>query len=369
MEDFYKILGLEKGASADDVKKAYRKLALKYHPDVNKTKEAEEKFKEINEAYAVLSDEKKRQQYDTYGHENFNQRYTQDDIFRDFDFEQVFRDFGINFGGGGFGGSVFDDIFGTQNQSSRGDVGSDILTHASITLEEAYMGIDKKVRLKHVIACSICKGSGAEPGSNIVTCKTCNGNGQVRATQRTIFGIMQTVTVCPRCNGSGKSVEKPCSNCRGNGKVVTENTIDISIPKGIENGTQLRVKGMGDYGRNRIGDLYVEVSIQKNKQFQRDGDDLMCDTNIPFYTAIIGGRISIDTLNGKKEVNIRAGTQNGDTLVLDGQGMPHFKSNNHYGDLIVNIKIDIPTSITKEQHEIISKFEELDKKKKKFGIF
>lgn len=368
MEDFYKILGVEKNASVDDIKKAYRKLALKYHPDVNKTKEAEEKFKEINEAYAVLSDEKKRQQYDTYGHDNFNQRYSQDDIFRDFDFEQVFRDFGINFGGGGFSDNIFNDIFSNGQRSSGGDIGSDILAHVDISLEEAYNGVDKKIKLKHVIVCNICKGSGAEPGSNIVTCRTCNGNGQVRATQRTIFGIMQTVAPCPKCNGSGKSIEKACSNCRGNGKIVLENTIDISIPKGIENGTQLRVKGMGDYGKNRTGDLYVEVSIQKNRVFQRDRNDLLCDINIPFYAAILGGKTSINTLNGVKDVSIKPGTQNGDTIVLYGSGMPRFRSN-QYGDLIIKIHVDIPTNISKEQHELISKFEELDKKKKKFGIF
>ena len=366
MEDFYKILDVEKGSSIEDIKKAYRKLALKYHPDVNKTKEAEEKFKEINEAYAVLSDPQKRTQYDTYGREGFNQRYTQEDIFRNFNFEQVFRDFGINFGGD----DLFGDIFGfsQRGSSQNADVGNDILTRVNISLSEAYTGVNKKIHLRHVMRCSTCSGSGAQAGSSAVTCTTCNGNGQVRITNRTVFGMVQSISICPKCAGSGKRIEHPCSACRGSGKMVSDNTIDVSIPKGVEDGMRLRLKGMGDFGKSHIGDLYVEVSVNNRGSFEREGKDLLKDITIPFHIAILGGNINIETLSDTKIVEIKPGTQNGDTLVIQGSGMPEFKSN-RYGDLILRLNIEMPKSLTKEQRDLILKFQELDTKKKKFGIF
>ncbi len=367
-EDFYKVLGLDKGASLDDIKQAYRRLALKYHPDVNKSKEAEEKFKEINEAYAVLSDPEKRKQYDAYGPDAFNQRFTQEDIFRGFDFEKVFRDFGFNFGSDDFGSSIFEDMFGFSHSARNADMGNDILARVNITLKEAYTGTEKKLRVKHVAICETCGGSGAEPGSRVVKCDKCNGTGQVKITRRTPFGIMQTISACPKCGGSGKVFEKVCHSCGGSGKRVVEQTIDVSIPKGVEDGMRLRVRGMGDYGKDRSGDLYVEVHVQKSPDFERSDENIYTSVHVPFYTAMTGGRISVPTLEGNKEIDIEEGTQPDARVVLKGYGMPLFRSSGK-GDEIVTIKIDMPKSLTKEQRELAARFEELDKKKKRFGLF
>ncbi|EQD43531.1 chaperone protein DnaJ [mine drainage metagenome] len=367
-EDFYKVLGVENGASLDEIRQAYRKLALKYHPDVNKDKKAEEMFKEINEAYAVLSDPEKRKQYDAYGPDAFNQRYTQEDIFRGFDFEKVFRDFGFNFGSGDFGSSIFEDMFGFSHGTRNADVGNDILARVNVTLKEAYSGTEKKIRVRHVAVCETCGGSGAEPGSKVVKCDKCNGAGQVKITRRTPFGIIQTISACPKCGGSGRTFERACRSCSGAGKKVVEQNIDVSIPKGVDDGLRLRVKGMGDYGKDRRGDLYVEMHVQSSADFERDGENLYTTVHVPFYTAMLGGKISVPTLEGDKEVHIGEGTQSDARIVIKGYGMPIFRSSGK-GDEIATIKVDIPKSLSKEQKDLAAKFEELDKRKKKFGIF
>ncbi len=370
-KDFYEVLGVSKNASADEIKGAYRALALKYHPDVNKSKAAESDFKLINEAYAVLSDPEKRQQYDTYGPEAFSRRYTEQDIFRNFDFDKVFRDMGINIGFGGMGGSendIFSNLFGFHGAAQNNDMGNDILAEVSITLKEAYTGTSKKVRVRHVAKCDRCNGSGAEPGSRIVSCPKCNGTGQLKSTRRTVFGVMQSISVCPKCGGTGKSFEKGCRACGASGKKVCEETIDIEIPKGIETGMRLRVKGMGDFGRERTGDLYIDVNVQRDRSFARSGSDLHSEQSIPFYIAILGGRAKVQTMDGDKEISVHGGTQNGEKIVLNGYGMPHFKSSGN-GDQVITIKVDIPKSITREQAELIKRFEESDSKGKKFGIF
>lgn len=372
-KDFYDVLGVDKKASQDDIKKAYRALALKLHPDVNKSKDAEEHFKEINEAYAVLSDPEKRAQYDAYGPEGFSQRFSEQDIFRNFDFDKVFRDMGINinfggFGGDDFGNDIFGNLFGFSNASRGQDIGNDILAQISITLDDAYKGIDKKIRVRHVAKCDHCSGTGAEPGSKIVTCSKCNGSGQIRSTRRTMFGVMQTVSACPKCNGSGKTFEKVCRVCSGTGKKVTEETIDISIPKGVESGMRLRVRGMGDYGKARTGDLYVEINIQKDRRFVRENSNLYIEQNIPFYVAILGGNVNVPTMSGNKEISVHEGAQNGERITLSGYGMPHFKSGGS-GDEIITLRVDIPRNLSKEQKDLIKEFENLDSKKKKFGIF
>ena len=369
MEDFYKILGVEKNATADEIKKAYRNLALKYHPDVNKSKSAEEKFKEINEAYAVLSDAEKRKEYDAYGPEGFNQKFTQEDIFRNFDFEKVFRDFGINFGNDeDFGRGVFGDLFGFSSNRKEEDQGSSILARADITLEDAYKGTVKKIRLRHVLKCDNCGGSGAEPGSNIIKCDKCGGVGQIKTTRRTMLGIMQTISVCPKCRGTGKIFEKPCRSCGGTGKKVGEQTIDVDIPKGVENGTRLRLRGMGDYGKSGSGDLYVEINVLKNPKFERKGNDLYTELHIPFYTAILGGKVKVQTFEGERELTINEGTQNNSKVTLSNYGMPEPRGNRK-GDEVVIIKVDMPKNLSKEQKELIRRFEELDSKKKIFGLF
>lgn len=364
--DYYNVLGIGKNANAEDIKKAYRNLALKYHPDVNKDSEAESKFKEINAAYAVLSDPEKRRQYDAYGPDAFQQRYTQQDIFRDFDFDKVFRDMGFNFGMDDFGPDIFSNLFGVQRRQS--DRGNDILAKVSLTLKEAYTGTDKRIRVRHVAICEHCDGKGSEPGSNILTCSKCNGRGQVAMTTRTPFGIMQTVTPCQKCGGSGKTFEKPCKECNAQGRKVIEQTINVSMPKGIDDGMQLRLKGMGDYGKARAGDLYVEAHVNDDGVFERDGNDLHMMQRIPFYTAMLGGTVTVPTLHGDKEVKIDEGVQNDDEIVMRGEGMPNFKGTGK-GDQIVTLKVEMPKGMTNEQKDLIKKFRELDGKKKKFGIF
>ncbi len=366
--DFYEVLGVGKGASADEIKKAYRNLALRYHPDRNKDKNAENIFKEINEAYAVLSNQEKRRQYDAYGPEGFSQRFSEQDIFRDFDFDKVFRDIGFSFGTGSM-----DDIFGSffgfgRGARMRDDIGNDILARADMTLKEAYTGVEKRLMVKHVVRCGRCGGSGAEPGSRVSACGKCNGTGQVKTTARTPFGIMQTVTACQKCGGSGQAFEKVCRECGGAGRRVEEQTITVSIPKGVATGIRLKLAGMGDFGRGRTGDLYVETNVEPDGLFERAGDDVRVDAHIPFYTALLGGTASVHTLSGAQEVRIEEGITDGTEIILKGKGMPRFKRQG-YGDEVVIIRVDMPRAMSKEQRDLIKRFEELDSKKKKFGIF
>ncbi len=366
-KDFYEVLGVGKSASQDEIKKAYRELALKYHPDRNKDSSAEERFKEINESYAVLSDPEKRRQYDAYGPEGFSRRYTQQDIFRDFDFNKVFRDMGFGFGSGDIN-DIFGSMFGFGAGQQRGDVGNDILARVDMTLQEAYSGADKRIRLRHVMKCERCNGNGAEPGSKVLACPKCGGRGQVSSTIRTPFGAMQTVTQCPKCGGSGKSLEHPCRECGGHGRKVSEQTITVSIPKGVDDGMQLRLAGMGDFGARRTGDLYIEAHIGQDGMFNREGEHVRVEARIPFYTALLGGTVSVPTLSGDQKIEISEGTADGTEVLIRGKGMPRFKRTG-YGDEVVTVRIEMPKSMTKEQRDLIKRFEELDTKKKRFGIF
>jgi molecular chaperone DnaJ len=364
-EDYYKVLGVSKSASPDDIKKAYRELALKFHPDINKDPKSKIKMQEINEAYAVLSDPDKRKQYDAYGPEQFTQRYSQEDIFRNFNIDEVFKNMGIdlNFGSD----DIFSNLFGFQTQQ-RGDFGSDILARIDVTLQQAAKGTEKDVYVRHVMRCESCKGSGAEPGSKIITCDRCNGRGQTKTQRSTPFGVMQTIATCPKCGGVGKVPSKICSSCRGSGKRQEENRIKISIPKGVETGTRLRVKGMGDYGKDRAGDLYVDINVLLDKVFKRIGDDVHVDVNVPFYIAALGGEIAVPTLDGEKKAKVNEGTPSDTTIILKGQGIPHFNRGG-IGDEIIRVVIDVPKHLTKEQREYLEKFADMDTKKKKFGLF
>ncbi|MCL4389273.1 MAG: molecular chaperone DnaJ [Candidatus Marsarchaeota archaeon] len=370
-EDYYDVLGVPRTASQDDIKRAYREIALKFHPDRNPSKSAEEKFKKANEAYAVLSDPEKRKQYDTFGPEGFNQRFTQEDIFRNFNIEDVLRQMGIDFGFSPFGNNdLFGNIFGFQQKGgNRGDIGNDILARVDVSLYDAAHGVDKEIYVRHVVRCNTCKGTGAEPGSRIVVCSKCGGKGQVSTTRRSPFGIMQTISTCPACNGEGKTPSKRCRACGGTGKSQTENKIKVSIPKGVDTGTRLRVRGMGDYGRDRQGDLYVDVNVMKDRQFIREGTTIYANVHVPFYVAALGGQITVPTLYGDKEETISEGTQSGSTITLKGQGMPRLNATGT-GDEIATIVVDVPKHLSKEQREHLEKLAELDgSKKKKFGIF
>ncbi len=372
--DYYEILGVPKGASADQIKQAYRRLALQHHPDRNKAPESTEKFKEISEAYAVLSDEKKRAQYDQYGHAGFDQMYSQEDIFRsaDFsDFEDVFRSFGID-PFGGFGGGMFGDIFGFR--SGRGgqrggrmrEYGADLETSVEITLEEAAKGLKKDISYHRSKACSRCSGSGSEPGSSRSTCPACNGRGQVQQTRRAGPMAFYTVTTCGRCRGEGTTVEKPCRSCGGSGKASSNEHIKVGIPPGVQSGMRLHLDGLGEYGRDGPGDLFVRVYVRQHERFERRDDDLWMDAPISFARAAMGGEIDVPTLTGSAKLHIPLGTESHTVFRLKGEGMPRLGRGGK-GDEMVRVLIDVPKKLSGKQKELLRQFDEEGKKKE--GLF
>ncbi len=364
-EDYYSILGVPRNATQDEIKRAYRELALRYHPDRNKSKEAEEKFKQINEAYAVLSDPEKRRQYDAYGPEQFSQRYSSEDIFRGFDFGDIFRDLGIDIGFGNFSDfsnidNLFDTLFsgGFETRKRSAEEGQSILYRLDIPLEDVANGAEKEIVIRHIKKCERCNGTGAEPGSRIIKCDRCNGTGYITTVRNSIFGRIQTTTVCDKCGGTGKVYEKPCKVCHGKGGIVGEDKVVVKIPPGIEDGMRLRLKGMGDYGKGGAGDLYIEVHIQKHKIFGREGDNIYAEVDVPFYTAMLGGRIDVPTLHGTKTIEIEPGTQPGTKITLRGEGLKAFRGN-RIGDEIVTINVNFPKYLTNEERELIERFRDL----------
>jgi len=352
--DYYELLGVERGASGEQIKKAYRKMAVKYHPDKNPDDpEAEDRFKEISEAYEVLADEEKRAAYDRYGHAAFSQGggmgrgaggfHDPFDIFRD-----VF---------GGEGG-IFEQFFGgTSRTDSQGRVrGSDLRYDLAISLGEAAFGCEKEVALRKLEPCDSCDGRGAEAGSSAVTCPTCHGRGQV-VTARGFFQVSQT---CPRCRGMGKVIEKPCQSCHGEGRVEKNSRIKLKIPAGIEDGSRLRSLGNGEAGLRGgpHGDLYVVIHVREHELFQRDGDDLYCEVPISFAVASLGGEIKVPTLHGKASVKVPAGTQNGTVFRLRHKGTPNLESK-HEGDLYAKVVVEVPTKLNAEQKQKLEEFAEL----------
>jgi len=350
--DYYEILGVAKGASDEELKKAYRKQAVKYHPDKNPgDKTAEEKFKELGEAYEALNDSQTRAAYDQFGHAAFDARQRAGrggfaGGFHDpFDiFKEVF--------GGGAGGSIFDNLFGTQDPSGpqRGD---DLRYDLEITLEEAALGCEKEVTLTKLDECEACDGSGAEPGSKLRTCTTCGGRGQV-LTSRGIFSIAQT---CPHCKGQGRLLEKPCKTCHGEGKKQRTSKIKLRIPAGVEGGTRLRSQGNGEAGfrGGPTGDLYVFLSVKRHEIFARDGDDLVCEVPISFVQAALGDEIEVPTLEGSATVKIPPGTQPGTLLRLKGRGVPNLQGYGK-GDLRVRVQVEVPAHLNAEQKAKLQEF-------------
>jgi molecular chaperone DnaJ len=369
--DYYEVLGVQKNASKDEIKDAYRKLAMQYHPDRNKAADAEDKFKEISEAYAVLSDDQKRQQYDTLGHAGFDQRYTAEDIFRGADFETIFRDIGFGFGdlfrtffGGGFGG-------GFRQRNNRGqDLGYEL----EITLEEAAKGTEKEIVVPRTEKCEVCDGSGASPGTLPKTCLKCNGAGQVRSTRSNGFLTYVQVTPCSECRGRGKIIESPCNKCHGTGLTKKRRKINVKIPEGIDEGYQLRLRGEGEMAPNggEPGDLYVLVHIARHELFMREGDDLWHVLIIGYPQAALGAEVSVPTLDGSATVKIKPGTQAGETIRLKGNGMPRFRGYGK-GDLLVRVGISVPEKLTAKQRALLEQLaEEFDQnvkhKKSRFGF-
>jgi len=350
--DYYEILGLSRSASGAEIKDAYRKLALKHHPDRNKSPEAEGKFKEISEAYAVLSDPDKRRQYDMLGHAGFDQRYSPEDIFRGVDFESIFRNFGFGFG---FDfEDFFSPFFGRRGFRRRIVKGRDLVHDLEISLEEAAEGVEKRIQVGRIEKCETCKGTGASPGTSPKRCPKCNGAGQIQDVQRNRFSMFVRVIPCPKCRGKGEIVDSPCRECRGIGLEKRRRRITVKIPVGIDNGYQLRLKGQGEVPSQEgiPGDLYVSIHVSPHKYFERVGDNLLYNLEIGFPQAALGANITVPTLDGKTEVKIHRGTHPGDVVKLKGKGMPRLQGHGR-GDLLVRVGVSVPKKLTKKQKVLI----------------
>jgi molecular chaperone DnaJ len=370
--DYYEILGIKKDASKDELKKAYRKLALKYHPDKNKSPEAEEKFKEISEAYGVLSDESKRAQYDRFGHAGIDSRYSQEDIFRNINFDDIFGDLGF---GGGFGG-VFDLFFGGMGggggRKKRGPIrGSDLQYRLNITLEQAAKGFEANFSVKREETCPECQGSKAKPGTHSKKCSTCGGSGQAKRSRSTPFGAFTTVTTCPNCRGEGQVIDVPCQKCRGSGTHPKSEKITLKIPAGVETGTHLRVSGKGDAGEKNAppGDLYVLINVNPHPVFERHDGDIFMELPISFPQASLGDEVEVPTLNGKVKLKIPPGTQPGTLFRMRGKGIKALHGRG-IGDQHVKVRIKVPEKLSQEEKILIQRLGEIEnEEKKKEGIF
>ncbi|MBP9940555.1 MAG: molecular chaperone DnaJ [Comamonas sp.] len=353
--DFYEVLGVSKTASDEEIKKAYRKLAMKHHPDRNqgeKSKEAEEKFKEAKEAYEMLSDSQKRAAYDQYGHAGVD--------------PNMRGGMGGGDMGGGFAeafGDIFGDMFGGQRGGQRGGRqvyrGNDLSYSMEITLEEAAKGKDAQIRIPSWDACDTCHGSGAKPGTSPKTCTTCGGQGSVQMRQG-FFSVQQT---CPHCRGTGKIIPEPCTTCSGQGKIKRQKTLEVKIPAGIDDGMRIRSTGNGEPGMNGgpPGDLYIEIRIKEHDIFEREGDDLHCQVPVSFITAALGGEIEVPTLQGKAAIDIPEGTQAGKQFRLRGKGIKGVRSS-YPGDLYCHIVVETPVKLTEYQRKLLRELEESLKK-------
>ena len=355
--DYYEVLGLQKGASDDEIKKAFRKLAMKYHPDKNPgDKEAEEKFKEINEAYAVLSDPEQKSKYDRYGHAGVDPNAFQG--FEGFGgFEDIFNMFGGAFGGGGFGGGGFGGFggFGGQQRSrSAARKGSDIQKQMTISFEDAAFGATKKIKLTKYVKCKTCGGTGASPGTSKKACPRCGGTGELRTQQQTPLGSFMSVSPCPDCGGSGQINESPCADCGGTGRVKDTVTITVNIPAGVDNDSVIPIRGQGEPGINGgpDGDLYIVLRVKDHKLFERKGTDLWLDIPISFEQAALGDEIIVPTLEEKIKYKVPAGTQPGTVFRLKGKGIKSLRSNRK-GDLYVKVYLEVPTKLNKAQKKAI----------------
>ncbi|MBQ8343745.1 MAG: molecular chaperone DnaJ [Clostridia bacterium] len=351
--DYYETLGINKGASADEIKKAYRSLAKKYHPDMNPgNAEAEQKFKEINEAYGVLSDPDKKSKYDQYGHAAFDQT--------------------SGFGGGGFGGfggfdfdmgDIFSSFFGGGSSSSRRanapQQGDDIGVRIILSFEEAFFGCKKEVSYARIQKCSDCGGSGAEKGTSAEKCTKCGGSGTVRVQQRTAFGVMQSTTACPDCKGTGKIIKTPCQNCKGKGMVKINKKLEVTIPAGIDDGQRIALRDQGNDGRNggAAGDLIIQVSVRPHAVFERDGKDLYCEIPITFAEAALGATIKVPTMEGEVDYTIPEGTQTGTMFTVKQKGVPDVNGRAR-GHLYFKVIVETPKNLSDEQKKLLRSFAE-----------
>ncbi len=347
--DYYEILGVPRTASADDLKGAFRRLARQYHPDVNKASDAEERFKEINEAYAVLSDDEKRAAYDRFGHAGVRNTGGAPDFSVDFDFADIFGDL---FGFGGFGRSS-----GRARNAPRR--GADLQYRLDLTFEEAVFGVEKDIEVTRDETCSACNGSGAKPGTSPTRCTTCNGSGEVRQARQTILGSMVQVTTCPTCRGAGETIATPCSTCQGRGLERKSRRKVVNIPAGVDSGTQIRLAGEGQPGENGgpNGHLYIAIQVKPHKFFRRRDYDVLLDLNVNVAQATLGAEVEVPTVDGPFKIKIPTGAQPGKILTLKGKGVPKLRSNGR-GDQLVVINVTIPTHLNTEQRQL---FEDLAK--------
>jgi len=352
--DYYDVLGVNKSSTADQIKSAYRKLAIKHHPDKNEgDKAAEEKFKEASEAYHVLSNAERKQSYDNFGHAAFENGGGGRGGFGNFDFSSHFSDIFEDFFGEGFGG-------GRKSRRSN-NRGSDLRYDLSITLEEAYTGKKQDIKFSTSEKCDTCKGSGSKPGHNAGSCSMCGGHGQVRSSQG-FFTVQQT---CPQCSGSGEEITNPCSSCNGQGKKQTSKRLSVTIPKGVDDGTRIRLAGKGEAGSRGAGngDLYLFINVYSHDFFKRSDENLFFECPIAIADAALGSSIEIPTIDGgKAKIKIPSGTQSGKQLRLKGKGMPYMRGSGN-GDLYVQVNTEVPVSLNKEQKELLEKFREIENEK------
>ena len=356
--DYYEVLGVAKDAAPDDIKRAYRKLALKFHPDQNQgDPEAEVKFKEAAEAYDVLSDEQKRARHDQFGHAGLGQGGMGGGAGFS-NVEDIFRAFGDIFGGGGGGGGIFGDIFGGGAQRRSGPrPGRDLKITLDLTLEEIQAGVTKTITLKRREHCDTCSGSGAKAGSGPTTCTACGGRGQVTRSQ----GFFTMAQTCPQCRGAGQVIADPCNTCRGTGQKAVKSEVSLDVPAGVEEGMRIRVTGEGDAGQPGAprGDLYVMIREIEHKVFQRSGPDLMCEIPVGFAQLALGDKVEIPTLTGRAEMTIPAGTQSGKVFRLRGQGLSALNSSRK-GDQLVRVYVETPKKLTDRQKELLAEFAEIE---------
>jgi molecular chaperone DnaJ len=358
-KDYYEILGLSKSASTDEIKKAYRKLAHKYHPD--KQGGDSEKFKEASQAYQILSDDKKRAQYDQFGSAAFEQGGPNGGAGygpggfdfsgfqgQGFDFNDIFS--------GGFS-DIFDMFSGGGQGKRRSNKGADLETRVEITLEDAAKGIERELHVFKKDTCDTCKGSGAAKDAKEVKCSQCGGSGQVNVTQNTMFGAFSQVAQCPKCHGEGKTIDTPCQTCGGDGRVRKEKRLKVKIPAGVENGATIKLSGEGEAGPKggTFGDLYITVFVKDDKRFRRNGDDLVTDINVSFVDAALGATNRIETLDGKIDLKIPAGTQPGKVFKIPNKGIKHLQGSGT-GDLLVRVNIEIPTKLSGKQKKLLEEY-------------
>lgn len=367
--DYYEVLGVDKNAGDGEIKKAYRKLAKKYHPDMNQNSdEVEHLFKEATEAYEVLSDGQKRQQYDQFGHAAFSQGGGGGG------FQGGFGDMGDMFG------DIFGDIFGggggSRRRANAPTKGANIQAGVTLTFEEAVFGCDKEIQVTVSEKCETCDGSGAKPGTSKETCSTCNGQGQVRYNQQTLFGTVQSVRTCNHCGGTGQIIKERCGDCHGTGYQKNRKKLSVSIPAGIDHGQSMRLRGKGEPGTNGgpKGDVILQVSVKAHEFLERQGEDIMYTLPLSFAQAALGTNVSVPTIDGNVSYDIKAGTQTGTKFRLRGKGVPHLNNNRYRGDQYVTVNIVTPSNLTKRQKELFEELADIaddnvTESKKKKGIF